>query len=55
MLCRAAAQSDKIQWRVVPACLAGAGAGLTDVLGFCIIVLTHVSRLRVARRSLCFS
>jgi len=55
MLCRAAAQSDTIQWRVVPAYMVGACAGLTDVLGFCNIVLTHVSRFRVARRSLCFS
>jgi len=55
MLCRAAAQSDTIQCRVVPAYLMGAGAGLTNVLGFCIILLTHVSRFRVPRRSLCFS
>jgi len=33
----------------------GAVADLTDVLGFCIIVLTHVSRFRFPRRSLCFS
>jgi len=55
MLRRAAAQSDTIQWRVVPAQFEGAGEGLTDVLGFCVIVLTHVSRFRVPRRSLCFS
>jgi len=54
MLCRAAAQSDTIQWCVVSACLVGAGAGLTDVLGFCIIVPTHVSRFLVTCRSLCF-
>jgi len=55
MLCRAAAQSDGIQWCVVPAYLVGSGASLTDVLSSCIIVLTHVSRFRVPRRSLCFS
>jgi len=55
MLCRAAAQSDTIKWLVVSAYLMGAGAGLTDVLGFCIIVLTHVSRFRVPRRYVRFS
>jgi len=30
-------------------------AGLAGVLRFCVIVLTRVSRFRVARRSLCFS
>jgi len=55
MLRRGAAHSDTIQWRVVPAYLVGAGAGLTDVLGFCIIVLTHVSRFRGPCRSFCFS
>jgi len=55
MLYRAAAQSDTIQWCVVPAYLVGAGAGLADVLGLCIIVLTRVSRFRVRHQSLCFS
>jgi len=30
-------------------------AGLADVLSFCVLVLTHVLRIRAARRSLCFS
>jgi len=55
MLFGAAAQSDTIQWSVVPAYLAGAGAGLADVLSFCIIILTLVARFRVPHRSLCFS
>jgi len=55
MLCRAAAWSDTIQCCVVPAYLVGAGAGLADVLGFGIIVLTRFSRFRVPHRSLCFS
>jgi len=54
-LCRAAAQSDKIQWCVVPAYLVGAGAGLADVLSFCIVALTRVSRFHVPHRSIWFS
>jgi len=55
MFCRAAAHSDTIQWCVVHEYLVSAGGGLADVLSFCIIVLTRVSRFNVPHRSLCFS
>jgi len=52
MPCRSAARSDKVQWCVVPAYSVGAGAGIADVLSFCINGLTRVSRFRVPHRSL---